>query len=157
MKNSPSMEVVAGPCQPLCGSGGRIVSALALIIILFCLATTARAGTNLPPPRMTFLDNGEVRIGMDLSLGGAVTFVSSREHPGNIINRADLGRQIQMSHYSGPKPFELPGKKPHPNWVGIGWNPIQSGDCYLNPSKVLEHRNDDRELYIKSIALSTAP
>src|SRR5512141_2393598 len=54
-------------------------------------------GQALPPaPEMTFLDNGEVRIGMDLALGGAVTFISSKDHPGNIINSADLGRQIQM-------------------------------------------------------------
>jgi hypothetical protein len=102
---------------------------------------------------MTFLDNGEVRIGMDLALGGAVTFISSKDHPGNIINSADLGRQIQMSHYSGPWPFEVGGRKPHPAWAGLGWNPIQTGDCYMNPSKVVEHRNDGRELYIKCIPM----
>ena len=93
---------------------------------------------------MTFLDNGEVRIGMDLALGGAVTFISSKDHPGNIINSADLGRQIQMSHYSGPWPFEVGDKKPSPAWAGLGWNPIQTGDCYMNPSKVIEHRNDGK-------------
>jgi hypothetical protein len=102
---------------------------------------------------MTFLDNGEVRLGMDLALGGAVTFLSSRDHPGNLINSADLGRQIQMSHYSGPWPFEAGGKKPHPHWAGLGWNPIQTGDCYLNPSQVVEHRNDGREVYIRCIPM----
>ncbi len=29
----------------------------------------------LPAPNMTFLDNGEVRIGMDLALGGAVNWL----------------------------------------------------------------------------------
>jgi hypothetical protein len=102
---------------------------------------------------MTFLGNGEVRIGMDLALGGAVTFISSKDHPGNIINSADLGRQIQMSHYSGPWPFEVGNKKPHPTWAGLGWNPIQTGDCYMNASKVIEHRNDGREVYIKCIPM----
>ncbi len=102
---------------------------------------------------MAFLDNGVVRVGMDLALGGVITFLSSREHPGNLINSADLGRQIQMSHYSGPNPFTVPGKQPHPNWVRIGWNPIQTGDVYMNPSKVLEHRNDGRELYVKCIPM----
>lgn len=107
----------------------------------------------MPEPKMTYLDNGEVRIGMDLALGGAVTFLSSKDHPGNIINSADLGRQIQMSHYSGPSPFEVGEKKPHPAWVGLGWNPIQTGDCYMNPSRVLEHQNDGTKLYIKCIPM----
>jgi hypothetical protein len=102
---------------------------------------------------MTFLDNGEIRIGMDLALGGAVTFISSKEHPGNLINSADLGRQIQMSHYSGPWPFEVGGKKPRKEWAGLGWNPIQTGDCYGNPSRVIEHRNRGKELYIKCIPM----
>jgi len=107
----------------------------------------------MPEPKMTYLDNGEIRIGMDLALGGAVTFLSSKDHPGNIINSADLGRQIQMSHYSGPSPFEVGDKKPHPAWAGLGWNPIQSGDCYMNPSRVLEHQNDGTKLYIKCIPM----
>lgn len=123
---------------------------LSLVTVLG--ACTARAG-QLPPPRMTYLDNGEVRVGMDLALGGAVTFISSRDHPANIINSADLGRQIQMSHYSGPWPFEVGDKKPHPTWAGLGWNPIQTGDCYANPSKVLDHRNDGKELYIKCVPM----
>lgn len=117
------------------------------------LAPTLGAAPALPEPRMTYLDNGEVRIGMDLSLGGAVTFMSSRDHPGNLINSADLGRQIQMSHYSGPWPFEPDGKRPRPEWAGLGWNPIQTGDCYLNPSKIVEHRNDGRELYLKCVPM----
>ncbi len=99
--------------------------------------------------RMSFLDNGIVRIGMDLELGGAVTFLESHERPGNLINSADLGRQIQMSHYSGPWPFETGDKKPHKAWAGLGWNPIQTGDCYGHPSRILQHRNEGRELYVK--------
>lgn len=111
------------------------------------------AAPALPAPSMTYLDNGDVRIGMDLALGGAVTFISSKDHPGNIINSADLGRQIQMSHYSGPWPFEVGDKRPHPAWAGLGWNPIQTGDCYMHPSKVLEHRNDGKELYIRCLPM----
>lgn len=106
-----------------------------------------------PEPKMTYLDNGEVRIGMDLHLGGAVTFLASKDHPGNLINSYDLGRQIQMSHYSGPWPYVVGDKKPHPHWAALGWNPIQTGDCFMNPSRVLEHRNDGKELYIQCVPM----
>ena len=122
-------------------------------VIALCPLITSVGLAGLPVPKMTFLDNGEVRVGMDLALGGAVTFISSKDHPANIINGADLGRQIQMSHYSGPWPFEVGDKKPNKAWAGLGWNPIQTGDCFLNPSKVVEHRNDGREIYIRCIPM----
>lgn len=128
-------------------------SVLVIAGILGPSLTPGRGAPSLPAPRMTFLDNGEVRIGMDLALGGAVTFVSGRDRPGNLINSADLGRQIQMSHYSGPWPFEVGDRKPHPAWVGLGWNPIQTGDCHLNPSQVAEHRNDGKEIYIRCLPM----
>lgn len=135
------MKIASGICF-----GIRLAAAL--------LALGSMAGlAELPAPRMTFLDNGEVRIGMDLSLGGAVTFISSRDHPGNVINSADLGRQIQMSHYSGPWPYEVGAKKPNPAWAGLGWNPIQTGDCYMNPSQVTRFRNNGKELYIQCVPM----
>jgi hypothetical protein len=123
------------------------------VLLLTLSVAAAVAGDKRPEPKMTWLDNGQVRIGMDLALGGAVTHISTKDHPGNIINSADLGRQIQMSHYSGPWPFEVGYKKPHRAWAGLGWNPIQTGDCYMNPSKIIDHRNDGRELYIKCIPM----
>lgn len=121
--------------------------------ITVCALNTLVGQAPLPAPQMTFLDNAEVRIGMDLALGGAVTFISGKDHPGNIINSADLGRQIQMSHYSGPWPFEVGDKRPAKMWAGLGWNPIQTGDCYGNPSKVIEVRNDGKQIYIKCIPM----
>lgn len=106
-----------------------------------------------PEPRMSFLDNGTVRIGADLTLGGAITHLSHRDRPQNLINSHDLGRQIQMSHYSGPIPFQPAGKQLKEEWKGIGWNPIQTGDVFGHPSRVLEHRNDGRELYVKCIPM----
>ena len=117
--------------------------------VALCALSTFCGQAQHQAPKLTFLDDGEVRIGMDLAVGGAVTFIFNKDHPVNIVNSADLGRQIQMSHYSGPWPFEVGDKKPNPAWAGLGWNPIQTGDCYMNPSKVIEHRNDGKELYIK--------
>lgn len=138
------------PCYP----NRRLNSWLAGGLAPWLLTAHALAAQpNLPEPRMTFLTNDQVRIGMDLALGGAITFISSQDHPGNIINSADLGRQIQMSHYSGPWPFEVGAKKPNPQWAGLGWNPIQTGDCHMHPSQVVGHRNDGRELYVKCIPM----
>jgi len=98
--------------------------------------------------QMSFIQNDQIRLGADLSIGGSVTHLSANGGP-NMINSHDWGRQIQMSFYSGPNPFEPNGKKPRKSWAGLGWNPIQSGDCYGNRSKMLEHRNDGREIYVK--------
>jgi len=98
--------------------------------------------------KMSYLENDQLRLGVNLSIGGSVTFLSHKDGP-NMINSHDWGRQIQMSFYSGPNPFEPDGKKPRKDWAQLGWNPIQSGDCYGNRSTILEHRNDGKEIYVK--------
>jgi hypothetical protein len=42
--------------------------------VALCALSTFGGQAQQPAPKMTFLDDGEVRIGMDLALGGAVTF-----------------------------------------------------------------------------------
>lgn len=125
----------------------------ALLLTWFVASVIAGEAVKRPEPRMSYLDNGTVKIGADLALGGAITWLSHRDRPANIINSHDLGRQIQMSHYSGPVPFQPEGKQMKPEWKGIGWNPIQTGDVFGYPSRVLDHRNDGRELYVKCIPM----
>lgn len=115
---------------------------------------------------MSFVDNGRVKVGMDLALGGAITHLSAvaadgraagaiwNAAPPNLVNSWDLGRQVQMSYYSGPVPYEVPDHTGPPAfWRGIGWNPIQVGDDFGNPARVLDHRNDGRELYVKTVPM----
>ena len=124
------------------------------VLALFLILSATIAGEPpRPEPRMSFLDNGTLKIGADLALGGAITWLSHRERPDNLINSHDLGRQIQMSHYSGPVPFQPQGTTLKPEWRTIGWNPIQTGDVFGHPSRVLEHRNDGRELYVKCVPM----
>ena len=101
---------------------------------------------------MRFLDNGTVRVGIDLNLGGAITWLS-KSGGENMVNNFDLGRQIQMSHYSGPVPFNVGDKKPSKHWEHLGWNPIQAGDDFGNGSRTIEHTNKDGRLYTKCIPM----
>ncbi|MDH3583222.1 MAG: hypothetical protein OER86_03315 [Phycisphaerae bacterium] len=97
---------------------------------------------------MTYLANGAVKVGLDLNRGGAIVFLA-RAGGNNLINNFDLGRQVQLSFFSGPVPFEAKGQRPKEHWKHIGWNPIQAGDDSNNPSRVLAHTNDGRTLYVK--------
>ena len=124
-------------------------------VLIFCLGilmgTALESGVKRNP-KMTYLENEAIRFGADLSIGGAITHLSTKKGP-NMVNSHDWGRQIQMSFYSGPQPFEPNGKKPSDHWKQLGWNPIQSGDYGGNPSKILEHKNDGKEIYIKCIPM----
>jgi hypothetical protein len=102
---------------------------------------------------MNYLDNGVIRVGVNLKLGGAITFLSDSKTKENIINNYDWGRQVQMSFYGGPNPFTPNGKEPDPQWKFLGWNPIQSGDYAKNNGKVIEHKATENSLYIKSIPM----
>ena len=69
--------------------------------------------------RMSYLDNGVIRLGVNLELGGAITYLSKSKSDTNLINSYDWGRQIQMSQYSGPVPFTPHGKQPKKEWAGL--------------------------------------
>lgn len=98
---------------------------------------------------MSWLDNGTIRVGIDLALGGAITWISRSGDDANVINSHDWGRQVQMSYYSGPVPFVVGDKRPRKFWEGLGWNPIQAGDDFGHGSRILEHTNDGHKLYVK--------
>ena len=122
---------------PLAALGGRDVipiSGTMLRIILLAIFLLPALGH---AERMSFLQNDRIKLGVDLDLGGAITFLASVKDGANVINNFDLGRQVQLSFYSGPVPFEAKGQKPAEHWRHIGWNPIQTGDDFKNASKVL--------------------
>lgn len=101
---------------------------------------------------MSCLSNADAKVGIDLNRGGAIVFLA-RTGEGNLINNFDLGRQVQLSFFSGPVPFAVGDKKPTKHWEHIGWNPIQAGDDFKHASKVLEHRNDGQSIYVKTLPL----
>lgn len=99
---------------------------------------------------LELLDNGQIKVGVDSRYGGAITYLSTKNGL-NMVNNYDLGRQIQNAAYSGPVPFKPPGVDIQPVWSSIGWNPIQAGDYYNNPSRILTFEKRDNLLYVKSV------
>ncbi|MGA2032225.1 MAG: hypothetical protein ABSG68_08225 [Thermoguttaceae bacterium] len=127
-------------------------------LVVALLAAGAWAGNGLErvgrhAARMSYLNNGVIRLGVDLNLGGAITYLSRSGSEQNLVNSYDFGRQIQMSYYSGPVPFAIAGKQPKPEWSSIGWNPIQVGDAFGNASKLLEHSSDSKQVYVKCVPM----
>ena len=102
---------------------------------------------------MSYLANEQIKIGVDLNVGGAITYLSVAGRDDNMVNNWDWGRQIQMSHYAGPVPFEVGNKKSAAHWKHLGWNPVQAGDDFRHPSRVLDSRNDGKEIYVKCVPM----
>jgi len=120
-----------------------------LLILAVVCAGSAAAGEE----RMSYLDNGQIRLGVNLALGGSITYLSAGDGKDNVINNHDWGRQVQMSFYGGPAPFTPHGKQPAKEWKTLGWNPIQSGDCFGHRANILEHRNDGKTIYVKCVPM----
>ncbi len=120
-----------------------------LLLSTILVVVSARASES----KMSYLDNGEIRLGVDLSKGGAVTYLADSESKENVINSWDWGRQIQMSFYSGPVPFAPDGATLAPMWKDLGWNPIQSGDHYKHGSQVVEYHNDGKTIFVRCIPM----
>lgn len=87
------------------------------------------AETQLAAPSLSellFLDNKVIRIGIDPNKGGAISWLSSRRHPANIVNHSDAGRLVQQSYYAG-KILDRQQDGQHPSWSPWAWNPVQAG------------------------------
>lgn len=106
----------------------------------------------LESDNISWIENDKIKLGINLGLGGAVTYLAEHGKP-NLINSADWGRQVQMSFYSFPVPFHPEGYNMQESWHFIGWNPIQSGDCYGNRSVILEHENTGDAIYVKCVPM----
>ncbi|HEV2328313.1 MAG TPA: hypothetical protein VGY56_05945 [Verrucomicrobiae bacterium] len=120
----------------------RLAAALLLVAAIpFLVPVTASA-------RESYLDNGVIKIGVDSSIGGSITWLSLAGSSNNIVNSFDLGREIQQSYYAGPKPYD-PSNNVNPGWRNWPWNPIQTGDSYGHSSVVLAQADDGRILYVK--------
>ena len=106
----------------------------------------------LTDDNLIFIENEYIRLGANLSLGGALTYLAEKGKK-NLINSYDWGRQVQMSFYNHPVPFVPEGHEMADRWKHIGWNPIQSGDVYRNRSRILDYHANENEIYVKCIPM----
>ncbi len=98
------------------------------------------------------LDNGTIRLGVDLERGGTITYLAASGGGANLINSHDFGRMVQQSYYAGPDNYG----EPAPPWTNFPWNPVGAGDRYGHPAPVLEHANDGTTIYTKTAPLQWA-
>ncbi|OYT17639.1 MAG: hypothetical protein B7C24_01655 [Bacteroidetes bacterium 4572_77] len=117
---------------------------LFLVLALTTFTKTARSQTE-------YIENEVLRVGVDISKGGAISYLSLSGSNESVVNIHDRGRYIQQSYYSGPIPFIPDGAQQHPSWDNWAWNPVQAGDCYNNSSQIIDFTNDGTTLYTKSI------
>jgi hypothetical protein len=103
--------------------------------------------TTTPTGSVNYLNNGSVKIGVDSSRGATIIYFSQSGSSRNVVNYADLGREVQQSYYAGPIPF-MGGYYNGQPWP---WNPVEAGDTNGNRSTVLALTNNGATLYTNVI------
>lgn len=116
------------------------------VLAVLILTDPARAGEKPSPPAVEswqFLDNGHVRLGINLSAGGAIGWFSPSRSGSNLLNTFDHGRYVQQSFY---------GDADGSDWNGTPWryNPVQGGSWKNQPSAVTETSVRDGVIYVKT-------
>lgn len=132
--------------------GEKPLGMLLLLLALSCLGAGPAQCSAAPDPAVqyerrgdvVFVTNRIITVGVDLAKGGSIVHLSG-QNGRNLVNSHDLGRQVQASFYSGPKPYGQPA----PQWRGWNWNPIQSGDVYGNGAQVAAWKVEGTTIYTR--------
>ncbi len=95
------------------------------------------------------IDNGILRLGVDLESGGSIFHLSESGTGPNLLNHHDRGRFVQQSFYGNPD-GSMWGDRP---WT---WNPVQGGDYRGKPATILEHTHSETALTTKSTPMHWA-
>jgi len=103
-------------------------------------------------PSEMVADNGVLTLKLDLTRGGAISYISKSGSDRSLVNIADEGRYIQQSYYAG-KSLDRKKEGQSPAWSPWSWNPIQVGDAYRNRAKILKFEKTGDTLYVKCIPM----
>lgn len=96
-----------------------------------------------------YIDNGKVRLGVDMSRGGSVFYFALSDNQVNLLNHRDEGRFIQQSYY---------GEADGSEWWGgpWTWNPIQGGGSLGTKAEVKEQEITQTTIHVVSIPVHWA-
>lgn len=98
------------------------------------------------------IENDRFRVGIRLAWGGGIRYIEDKtcgiDGLANLINCHDTGRLVQQSYYGTAGNSEYQAGR----YNGSAWayNPVQGGDRYGNPSRLIDLRVDGDSVYIKS-------
>ncbi len=103
---------------------------------------------------ITYIANQRYELGIKLTWGGGISYMADKEDNNsdirNLINCADAGRLIQQSYYgtqtAGDNGYEL-GEFHGNSW---GYNPVQGGNRYNEPSRIIDVQITEMSVYIKA-------
>ena len=97
-----------------------------------------------PAADWLYLDNGQVRLGVDRAAGASIGYFGESTTRRNLLNHHDKGRFIQQSYY---------GAKDGSDWNGKPWrwNPVQGGGWRGEPARTLAFTNTATTLYAKTL------
>ncbi len=138
----------AGPCSPRqSGVALRLPphSKLAQFVRLFAsVAAWLGVAATVSAADWLYLDNGQVRLGVDRAAGASIGFFGESATGRNLLNHYDKGRFIQQSYY---------GAKDGSDWNGKAWrwNPVQGGGWRGEPARTLAFTNTVNTLFAKTL------
>lgn len=121
------------------------------IFILIIIGMFSLPKLNAQPSELT-ADNGVLKVKLDLTRGGAISYVSLSGSSRSLVNIHDEGRYIQQSYYAGES-VNRQAEGQNPSWSPWSWNPIQVGDSYNNRAKILSYKQNGDTLYVKCIPM----
>ena len=105
-----------------------------------------------------YIENDRYKLGIRLGWGGGIDYLLDKQCPieglGNLVNQADTGRLVQQSYYGVVRNGEFePGEFNGSEWC---YNPVQGGDKYLHPGRIIDVVVTEDSMYIKAQPLDWA-
>ena len=123
-----------------------------IFLVLFTQVSKSQVLRGSIDPVDPIIDNGTLLLKLDLTRGGAISYLSLSGSNRSVVNIADEGRYIQQSYYAG-KSIDRKSEGQSPSWSPWAWNPIQVGDAYRNRAKILDFQKSGNSLYVKCIPM----